>query len=50
MNYVECPDCGGVGTIEADKPVIDWNHGGYIATVTEECYTCNGFGEVEDEE
>jgi hypothetical protein len=48
--YKECHECGGTGRLEYDKPVIDWDGGGYIDSEWGDCYVCNGYGEVEIEE
>lgn len=47
---VECPECGGDGRCEYDKPVVDWVRGGFIDTVVDECETCHGFGKIEIED
>jgi RecJ-like exonuclease len=48
--YKECPECGGTGRLEYDKPIVDWNNGGFIDSEWGDCYVCNGYGEVEIEE
>lgn len=51
---ITCPECGGDGQYEVDKPVIDYVHGGYIDNDVVECHLCGGSGEIiierEDEE
>jgi hypothetical protein len=48
--YKECPECGGTGRLEYDKPVVDWNNGGFIDSEWGDCYVCDGAGEIEYEE
>lgn len=47
---IECPECGGEGCCEYDKPVVDWNNGGYIDTEVATCEMCDGCGEITIEE
>lgn len=41
---VTCDDCGGNGSVEFDKPVVDWENGGYIDGYAGTCPTCDGNG------
>lgn len=48
----KCPDCDGEGQVEYDLPRP---HGfgrdvGYIDTVMDDCETCSGYGEIEEDE
>lgn len=45
-----CPECGGYGEIEEDRPVVDWVHGGYIDGSISVCPVCDGNGEIDDED
>ena len=51
-NMIPCPDCDGEGRVEYDLPRP---HGfgrdvGYIDTVMDDCETCSGHGEIEEDE
>jgi len=43
----KCLVCNGSGTAEYDKPVTDYERGGYIDSEYSECYECSGMGEVD---
>jgi len=47
---VNCPDCEGWGRREYDKPVVDIVNGGYIDVVWGVCDSCEGSGEIEEQE
>jgi len=52
LKMIPCPDCDGEGRVEYDLPRP---HGfgrdvGYIDTVMDDCETCSGHGELEEEE
>ena len=42
----KCLVCDGSGTAEYDKPVTDYERGGYIGTYRDDCDECEGEGEV----
>ena len=42
----ECPECGGEGRLEYERAVVDWEHGGYLEGYMDECFRCDGYGEV----
>jgi len=42
-----CEECGGEGRLEYERPVVDWDHGGYLEGYMDDCETCNGLGELE---
>ena len=44
---VSCPECGGEGTCEYERPVVDHMNGGYLEGYMDECDKCEGSGEVE---
>ena len=43
---IDCPVCEGAQVIEYERPVIDWQHGGYIEGYHDDCEYCKGAGEV----
>ena len=45
-----CPECGGDGELEYERPVVDWMNGGYLEGYMDVCYNCSGDGFVEDED
>jgi DnaJ-class molecular chaperone len=45
-----CPECGGEGRREYERPVIDYVNGGYLEGYMDTCDECGGYGEVEAEE
>ena len=49
--WIECKLCGGDGFQLQEKPVIDYENGGYLKEIKVECLHCDGMGEVlvEDE-
>lgn len=42
----ECPECGGEGRLEYERGVVDWEHGGYLEGYMDDCFKCDGSGEV----
>ena len=48
----QCQHCFGDGEIEYAVPVVDWDRGGFLKGVIEECDVCKGEGyvEVDDDE
>lgn len=42
----ECPECFGEGRLEYEKAVVDWEHGGYLTGYMDDCFRCEGSGEV----
>jgi|TARA_A100001015_G_scaffold146736_1_gene162634 DnaJ-class molecular chaperone len=48
--YVLCPECGGHGECEYERPVVDWERGGYLEEYMDTCEHCSGDGYVEKEE
>jgi DnaJ-class molecular chaperone len=50
VRAVNCPDCEGWGRREYDKPVVDYVNGGYIDVVWGICDSCEGSGDIEEEE
>jgi len=49
-NMIVCPECGGVGIAEYERPVVDYVNGGYLKDSMEVCELCDGYGEIEDDE
>ena len=49
--WIECKLCGGDGYHLIEKPVVDYENGGYLKEVKVNCEFCEGMGEVliEDE-
>ena len=45
-----CPECGGDGELESERPVVDWMNGGYLEGYMDICHNCSGDGFVEDED
>lgn len=45
--YKSCPECGGEGMVEYERPVIDYVNGGYLEGYIDTCDTCQGDGEIE---
>ena len=45
-----CPECGGYGELEYERPVVNWMHGGYLEGYMDTCDKCDGEGYVEDED
>ena len=43
-----CPECNGTGFVTFERPVIDYQNGGYLEEVQDECWNCGGTGEIED--
>ena len=50
MSMKQCPECGGMGQAEYERPVVDHVNGGYLVDVMDICESCDGYGEVEDED
>ena len=50
-DWIECKLCGGDGYHLIEKPVVDYENGGYLKEVKVNCEFCEGMGEVliEDE-
>ena len=48
-NWIDCPECGGDGTIKRDKFISQSmnNPYGFYETEIEECEKCGGIGEIE---
>ena len=46
--YVLCPECGGEGECEYERPVVDWNNGGYLEGYMDTCDTCEGEGYINE--
>lgn len=48
----KCPDCDGEGQVEYDLPRTQGfgRDVGYIDTVMDDCETCSGSGEVEQDD
>ena len=47
VTHIPCPQCGGEGRVEYERPVVDYERGGYLEGYYDECDECGGFGEVE---
>jgi len=47
---VSCPDCEGWGCREYDRPVVDYINGGFIDVAWDTCETCDGSGDIEQDE
>jgi|GEM_PF-1177926 hypothetical protein len=47
---MKCKLCDGSGEAYYEKPVVDYQNGGFLDTVLMECDDCGGSGEVEDED
>jgi|TARA_R100000995_G_scaffold82929_2_gene57704 DnaJ-class molecular chaperone len=43
-----CEECGGDGQVEYERPVVDFNRGGYLEGYMDNCEQCNGSGEVNE--
>lgn len=46
--FKPCEECGGEGRLEYERPVVDWNNGGYLEGYMDDCHICDGTGEFED--
>ncbi len=40
----DCDKCEGTGEVMVDRPVVDYVHGGDLATNKEKCEECEGSG------
>ncbi len=47
ITHVPCPECGGEGTCEYERAVVDYMDGGYLESYIDQCQKCEGSGEVE---
>lgn len=47
MRWHVCPECGGEGRIEYERAVVDWDNGGYLEGYLDDCFRCDGSGEVQ---
>lgn len=50
MQTRECPDCEGSGTVTLERDCYDSWSGHRSRKEQQECETCNGYGEVPDED
>ena len=48
MIYLPCPECGGKGQYEEDKPIVCYINGGYLETQLVACGRCDETGQIED--
>lgn len=46
--YVLCPECGGEGECEYERPVVDYTNGGYLEGYMDTCDTCEGEGYINE--
>jgi len=46
--YVLCPECGGEGECEYERPVVDYTNGGYLEGYMDTCDTCDGEGYINE--
>ena len=37
VTHIPCPQCGGEGRVEYERPVVDYERGGYLAGCYDEC-------------
>lgn len=49
VTYLVCSTCEGSGQVYFERPVIDYECGGYLEEYLDDCHTCNGNGEIENE-
>jgi len=40
----DCKDCQGTGEVMIERPVVDYEEGGYLKTYKENCEECEGSG------
>ena len=40
----DCEKCEGTGEVMYDKPIVDYEEGGYIYTYADDCEECEGYG------
>ena len=40
----DCRDCQGTGEVMIERPVIDYEEGGYLKTYQDKCEECEGSG------
>ena len=50
MSMKQCPECGGMGQAEYERPVVDHVNGGYLEGYMDICERCDGYGEIEDDD
>ena len=49
LTYLVCNDCDGSGQVYFERPVIDYENGGYLEEYSDDCQSCGGNGEIENE-
>ena len=49
VTYLVCSACEGSGQVYFERPVIDYENGGYLEEYLDDCRTCDGNGEIENE-
>ena len=37
VTHIPCPQCGGEGRVEYERPVVDYERGGYLEGYYDEC-------------
>lgn len=42
-----CQECGGKGSVECERAVVDWDNGGYLEGYMATCPECDGEGFTE---
>tara|TARA_Y100000114_G_C11760130_1_gene329055 strand:+ start:1820 stop:2056 length:237 start_codon:yes stop_codon:yes gene_type:complete len=45
-NQKHCSECEGTGECEYQRPVVDWQNGGYLQGYMDTCEKCGGSGYV----
>jgi len=49
VDLEDCKHCEGTGEVMIERPVIDYEEGGYLKTYKENCEECEGSGWIVNE-